>query len=156
LEEIIGNLALYGYVILAFYSFGGGMVALAGAGILSATGRMDISLSILVATVSNFAGDSVLFYLAQSNKKEVLGYMRKHRRKIAYTNLLMRRYGWLAVFIQKYIYGVKTLVPIVMGLTRYRFGRFVVLNFFASIVWGLAVGLGSYYFSAAVKAWFAS
>ncbi len=155
MEEILHNLALYGYIILAFYSFGGGMLALAGAGILSALGKMDIGLSILVATVANFVGDTFLFYLAQTNKKEVLKYLRKHRRKIAYTNLLMRKYGWMAVFLQKYIYGVKTLVPIVMGLSRYDFKKFVVLNFFASILWGLVVGLGSYYFSAAVRAWFA-
>ena len=154
MEEILHNLALYGYIILAVYSFGGGMVALAGAGILSALGKMDIGLSILVATVANFIGDTFLFYLSQTNKKEVLKYLRKHRRKIAYTNLLMRRYGWMAVFLQKYIYGVKTLVPIVMGLSRYDFKKFVVLNFFASILWGLVVGLGSYYFSAAVRAWF--
>jgi len=154
LEEILHNLALYGYIILAFYSFGGGMLALAGAGILSALGKMDIGLSIMVATVANFIGDTFLFYLAQTNKKEVLKYLRKHRRKIAYTNLLMRKYGWMAVFLQKYIYGVKTLVPIVMGLSRYDFKKFVVLNFFASILWGLVVGLGSYYFSTAVRAWF--
>ena len=154
MEEILHNLALYGYIILAVYSFGGGMVALAGAGILSALGKMDIGLSILVATVANFIGDTFLFYLSQTNKKEVLKYLRKHRRKIAYTNLLMRRYGWMAVFLQKYIYGVKTLVPIVMGLSRYDFKKFVVLNFFASILWGLMVGLGSYWFSAAVRAWF--
>ncbi|WP_148224961.1 DedA family protein [Nitratifractor salsuginis] len=154
MEDILHNLAIYGYIILAFYSFGGGMVALAGAGILSALGKMDITLSIAVATVANFLGDTFLFYLAQTNKKEVLKYLRKHRRKIAYTNLLMRKYGWMAVFLQKYIYGVKTLVPIVMGLSRYDFKKFVVLNFFASIVWGLVVGLGSYYFSAAVRSWF--
>ena len=154
MEEILNNLALYGYIILAAYSFGGGMVALAGAGILSAMGKMDIGTSILVATVANFLGDSVLFWLAQTNKKEVLKYMRKHRRKIAWTNLLMRRYGWMAVFIQKYIYGVKTLVPIIMGLSRYDLKKFIFLNFFASIVWGLVVGLGSYWFSAAVRSWF--
>lgn len=130
------------------------MLALAGAGILSALGKMDITTSIAVATAANFVGDTVLFWLAQSNKKEVMKYLRKHRRKIAYTNLLMRKYGWMAVFLQKYIYGVKTLVPIIMGLSRYDFKKFVFLNFFASIVWGLVVGLGSYYFSAAVRAWF--
>ncbi|WP_457602228.1 DedA family protein [Nitratifractor sp.] len=154
MDEILNNLSLYGYIILAVYSFGGGMLALAGAGILSALGKMDITTSIAVATAANFVGDTVLFWLAQSNKKEVMKYLRKHRRKIAWTNLLMRRYGWMAVFIQKYIYGVKTLVPIIMGLSRYDFKKFVFLNFFASIVWGLVVGLGSYYFSAAVRAWF--
>jgi membrane protein DedA with SNARE-associated domain len=151
LEEVLNNLALYGYLILAVYSFGGGMVALVGAGILSALGKMDIGLSILVATAANFVGDTVLFWLAQSNKKEVMKYLRKHRRKIAWTNLLMRRYGWLTVFLQKYIYGVKTLVPIIMGLSRYDLKKFIFLNFFASILWGVVVGLGSYWFSEAVK-----
>jgi len=155
LEDILTSLSTYGYIILAFYSFGGGMVALIGAGILSSMGKMDISSSILIATVANFVGDSVLFYLSQSNKKEVMGYMKKHKRKIAYTNLLMRKYGWLAVFLQKYIYGVKTLVPIVMGLTKYDFKKFVTLNFFASIVWGLLIGLISFYFSTAVRDWMA-
>jgi len=154
LEEILNNLALYGYIILAVYSFGGGMVALAGAGILSALGKMDIGWSILVATAANFLGDTVLFWLAQSNKKEVMKYLRKHRRKIAWTNLLMRRYGWMTVFLQKYIYGVKTLVPIIMGLSRYDFRKFVLLNLFASILWGLVVGLGSYWFSEAVRRFF--
>ncbi|WP_456394081.1 DedA family protein [Nitratifractor sp.] len=151
MDEILNNLALYGYLILAVYSFGGGMVALAGAGILSALGKMEITTSIVVATIANFAGDTVLFWLAQSNKKEVMKYLRKHRRKIAWTNLLMRRYGWLTVFLQKYIYGVKTLVPIIMGLSRYDLKKFVALNFFASILWGLVVGLGSYWFSEAVR-----
>ncbi len=153
MEDILTSLSTYGYIILAFYSFGGGMVALIGAGILSAMGKMDISSAILIATVANFVGDSVLFYLSQVNKKEVMSYMKKHKRKIAYTNLLMRKYGWLAVFLQKYIYGVKTLVPIVMGLTKYDFKKFVTLNFFASIVWGLVVGLISFYFSTAVRGW---
>jgi len=153
LEDILTSLSTYGYIILAFYSFGGGMVALIGAGILSSMGKMDIGTSIMIATVANFIGDTVLFYLSQTNKKEVMGYMTKHKRKIAYTNLLMRKYGWLAVFLQKYIYGVKTLVPIVMGLTKYDFKKFVTLNFFASVVWGLVVGLISFYFSAAVRGW---
>jgi membrane protein DedA with SNARE-associated domain len=155
LEEILHNLALYGYIILALYSFGGGMVALAGAGILSAMGKMDITISIIVASIFNFIGDTVLFYFAKTNKKEVLNYLKKHRRKIAYTNLIMRKYGDLAVFIQKYIYGVKTLVPILMGMSKFDLKRFTLLNFFASIIWGLVVGLISYYFSAAVREFFA-
>jgi membrane protein DedA with SNARE-associated domain len=155
LEDIINSLSTYGYIILAVYSFGGGMIALIGAAILSTMGKMDIATAITIATILNFIGDSFLFYMSQTNKKEVMGYMKKHKRKIAYTNLLMRKYGWLAVFLQKYIYGVKTLVPIVMGLTKYDFRKFVILNLFASIVWGLVVGLGSYYFTAVVKTWFA-
>ena len=129
------------------------MLALIGAGILSSMGKMDITTSILIATVANAVGDNLLFYLARTNKETVQKYLKKHRRKIAWTNLLMRRYGWMAVFLQKYIYGVKTLVPIVMGLTKYDMKKFTILNIPASIVWGLVVGLVSYYFSDWVRSW---
>jgi membrane protein DedA with SNARE-associated domain len=155
LDDILTSLATYGYLILGYYSFGGGMLGLIGAGILSSMGKMDITLSITIATVANFVGDTALFYLAQTNKKEVQKYLTKHKRKIAYTNLLMRKYGSWVVFLQKYVYGVKTLVPIVMGLTKYDFKRFTLLNIPASIVWGLVVGLVSFYFSAAVRSWIA-
>jgi membrane protein DedA with SNARE-associated domain len=154
MEHILESLALYGYIILALYSFGGGMVALAGAGILSAMGKMDITLSIVVASLFNFIGDNLLFWLAKTNKKEVLSHLKKHRRKIAYTNLIMRRFGILAIFIQKYIYGVKTLVPIVMGMSKFDLKRFILFNFFASVVWGVVVGFISFYFSIAVRNFF--
>jgi membrane protein DedA with SNARE-associated domain len=152
LETILENLVVYGYLILALYSFGGGMIALAGAGILSSMGKMDITTSIVVATFFNFIGDSILFWLAKSNKKEVMGYLSKYKRKIAYTNLIMKKFGIWAVFIQKYIYGVKTLVPIIMGMSKFDLKKFIFLNFWASILWGLLVGLLSYYFSSAVRA----
>ena len=155
MDGILTSLSTYGYLILAYYSLGGGMLALIGAGILSSMGKMDITTSILIATVANAVGDNLLFYLARTNKETVQKYLKKHRRKIAWTNLLMRRYGWMAVFLQKYIYGVKTLVPIVMGLTKYDLKKFTILNIPASIVWGLVVGLVSYYFSDLVRNLFA-
>ncbi|MEA3490793.1 MAG: VTT domain-containing protein [Campylobacterota bacterium] len=156
MEEILSSLSTYGYIILALYSFGGGMAGLAGAGILSAMGNMDITTSIVIATIFNYIGDSVLFYMAQTNKQSVMGHVKNFRGRIyGRTVLMMRKYGWMVVFLQKYIYGVKTLVPIVMGLSKYDFKKFLFLNIFASIVWGLVVGLLSYYFSAVVQGWFA-
>jgi len=132
------------------------MVGLAGAGILSAMGKMDITTSIAIATVFNYIGDNVLFYMAQSNKDSVKGHLKRFRGRIhARTILMMRKYGWMVVFLQKYLYGVKTLVPIIMGLSKYDLRKFIILNLFASILWGLVVGLLSYYFSAVVRGWFA-
>jgi membrane protein DedA with SNARE-associated domain len=156
LEEILNSLSTYGYIILAFYSFGGGMAGLAGAGVLSSMGKMDITTSISIAIVFNYIGDNVLFYMAQTNKKMATGYLKKFKGRIhARTILMMRKYGWMVVFLQKYVYGVKTLVPVIMGLSKYDFKKFVILNIFASILWGLVVGLLSYFFSSVVQGWFA-
>jgi len=57
----------------------------------------------------------------------------------------MRKYGVLAIFIQKFLYGIKTLVPISMALSRYDFKKFGFYNIFASIFFVSVIMLGSFY-----------
>lgn len=145
MEQMLSSLSTYGYIILFFYSLGGGMVALIAAGVLSYVGEMDIFLCIIIASIANFIGDSLLFYLSRYNKKEFMPYLRKQRRNLALAHILLKRYGSKIIFIKKYIYGVKTLVPIAIGFTKYPFKKFSILNAFASVLWGLVVGLLSYF-----------
>ncbi|WP_456389563.1 DedA family protein [Hydrogenimonas sp.] len=144
MEEILGNLTTYGYIILFFYSLGGGFFALAAAGVLSSMGKMDLATSIVVASLANFLGDQALLLFTRANKHQMIGYLKKHRRKLAYAHLLMKKYGTWVIFLQKYIYGVKTLVPIAIGLTRYDAVKFALYNFLAAILWGVVIGVVSY------------
>ena len=57
-----------GYIALFLYSFGGGFLGLAVAGVLSFAGDLNIYISILVAVLSNFVGSQFLFFLAIKNK----------------------------------------------------------------------------------------
>ena len=145
--EILDTLLKYGYIILFFYSLGGGFFALVGAAILSYAGKMDISLTIIVASSSNFIGDIMLFILARYNKPMIQTYIIKHRTKFAISHLMMKKYGWMAIFIQKYLYGIKTLIPLVIGVSKYNLKHFIFFNFFASIIWAVSIGLLSYEFS---------
>lgn len=141
MEEIIRD---WGYIALFLYSFGGGFVGLVFAGVLSYAGDLNIYISIIVAGVSNFLGDQFLFFLARKNKSYAKDMMKKYGRKIALAHLMMRRYGSLVVFIQKYIYGIKTLIPLAMGLTKYSSVKFTIINIFATTLWALVVGFASY------------
>ncbi|BCX79630.1 DedA family protein [Campylobacter sp. 19-13652] len=145
MQDTINSLATYGYVILFFYSLGGGMLAIIAAGILSAQGSLDIWLCVAVAFAANALGDSILFYIGRHNKSAIMPYLKGQERKLSYCSLLVRKNGSWLVFLQKFIYGVKTLVPIAMGLARYSFFKFNILNVFASLIWAILLGFGSYY-----------
>ncbi len=151
MEEMLTNLETYGYIVLFLYSFGGGFLALMGAGVLSYTGHMDLSTSILIAFIANFIGDLVLFYMGRYNKKDVMVYIHKHKRKLALSHILMKKHGSWVIFMQKYVYGIKTLIPLAIGLTKYDIKKFTVLNFFASAIWALVVGVGSFMAGEAIK-----
>jgi membrane protein DedA with SNARE-associated domain len=150
LEDIFSNLATYGYIGLFLYSLGGGFVALIGAGILSYMGKMDLTSSIAIAFVANALGDVLLFYMARYQKSIMMEGIRKHRRKLALAHILMKKYGSWIILIQKFVYGIKTLIPIAIGLTKYEFKRFAILNIISAALWALVFGLGSYYFGNAL------
>lgn len=141
MEDLIKD---WGYIALFAYSFGGGFVGLIVAGVLSFAGDLNIYISIAVAATSNFLGDQFLFFLARKNKSYAKDMMKNYGRKIALAHIMMRKYGSLVVFIQKYVYGIKTLIPLTMGLTKYSSIKFTIFNVFATIIWALIVGYGSY------------
>ena len=147
---MLNNLSTYGYVVLFFYSLGGGLVALIGAGVLSFMGKMDLTLSITIAFIANFIGDGLLFYMARYHKREMMEYLSKHKRKLAFSHLLLKRRGSWIIIIKKFIYGLKTLIPLAVGLTKYDFWKFSLYNAIGAFIWALVVGGGSYLFGGAI------
>jgi len=145
MEDTFSNLETYGYIGLFLYSLGGGFVALIGAGVLSFLGKMDLGLVIAIAFVANALGDVLLFYMARYQKSMMMEGLRKHRRKLALAHVMMKTKGSWIIFIQKFVYGIKTLIPIAIGLTKYDFKKFAILNVISAAIWALIFGLGSYY-----------
>lgn len=144
MEDMITSLSTYGYIILFLYSLGGGMVAIIAAGVLSYTGQMDLTLSIIVAAVANTLGDTLLFYMSRYNRAQIMPYINRHRRKVALSHLLMKKYGDKIIFFQKFVYGIKTLIPLTIGLTKYSFTKFNILNAISATIWAVGLGLASY------------
>jgi len=150
MEDTFSNLATYGYIGLFLYSLGGGFVALVGAGVLSFMGKMDLTLVIAIAFIANALGDVMLFYMARYQKSMMMEGLKQHRRKLALAHIMMKKNGNWIILFQKFVYGIKTLIPIAIGLTKYDFKKFVILNVASSAVWALAFGLGSYYSGSAL------
>lgn len=150
MDEMLTNLSTYGYAVVFLYSLGGGMIALIGAGVLSFMGKMDLITSIGIAFVANVIGDALLFYMSRYHKGEMMEYFRKHRRKLAFSHLLLKRHGSWIIVMKKFIYGLKTLVPLAIGLTKYDFWKFSLYNTAGAAIWAVSVGGASYLFGGAL------
>ena len=140
------------YMILAFFSFGGSLLWTVAAGVAAAMGAMNLYMALTVGIIANYAGDMFLFYLGKYQKNDIKPYFEKHKRKLALATLLMRKYGVLAIFIQKYLYGIKTIIPITMALSRFDFKKFGFYNIFASIIFVSSIMLSSYYSTDTIRA----
>lgn len=137
--------ANFAYAILFLYSLGGGMIALLAAGLLASAGSLDIALCMLTAAVANFLGDEGLYYFAKLNKAQVLANFKKHRRKLALAQILFKSYGIYIIIAKKYIYGLKTLIPLAIGLSKFDAKKFTLINALGAILWAISLGLLAFF-----------
>jgi len=150
MQETIDTLIKYGYIILFLYSLGGGMVAILAAGVLSSSGKLDLALCISLAFVANVLGSTLLFILGKYFKKDLKIFLKKHSRKFALARLKMAQYGSFLIFLQKFIYGLKTFIPMAAGLMKYNFAKFFIINALASLVWAVGFGYLGFAFGAVI------
>lgn len=145
-ELFVGLMKEYGYIILFIWSTLEGESGLVMAGLLTHTGDMNLFLAIFVAGLGGFAGDQAYFYIGRFNKSYVHRKLRNQRRKLALAHLLLKKYGWPIIFIQRYMYGLRTVIPIAIGLTRYSAKTFAFINLISAWCWGAITIVPVWYF----------
>jgi membrane-associated protein len=120
------------------------------AGIYIATGELqyDIftvcSLMIIASALGNLTGywfgrkTGPLLYSRKDSR-----FFKKQRLKTAET--FYNKYGWLALTVGLYLPIIRTFAPIVAGIVRLNFSRFILLTVTGSVVWILSFVLAGYF-----------
>lgn len=139
-------LKTYGYIILFAWSILEGEAGLIMAGLLSHSGEMNLYIAIFVAGLGGFAGDQIYFYIGRFNKAYVHKKFKGQRRKFALSHLLLQKYGWPIIFAQRYMYGMRTIIPISIGLTRYSAKMFAFINLLSAWCWATITIVPAWYF----------
>ena len=145
-DNLVHLLKEYGYIILFVWSIFEGETGLVMAGVLSHTGDMNLGASIVVAALGGFVGDQIYFYLGRLNKEWVLAELKAHRRKFARARLLLRKYGGWVIFIQRFIYGMRTMIPMTIGVLNYDAKKYAIINLISAFVWAGLTIIPSYIF----------
>ncbi|WP_024791011.1 MULTISPECIES: DedA family protein [unclassified Lebetimonas] len=151
-ENLIYLLKQYGYIILFIWCIFEGETGLVMAGVLSHMGDMNLELAIIVATFGGFSGDQIYFYLGRFNRKWILKELTQHRKKFAKAKLLLKKYGIWVVFIQRFIYGMRTIIPMTIGILNYDAKKFALVNLFSAFVWASVTIIPSYIFGEEILA----
>ena len=144
-ELFIGWLKEYGYIVLFFWSILEGEMGLVMGGILCHTGDMNLFLAIFVAGLGGFAGDQIYFYIGRFNKSYIQRKLHSQRRKFAIAHLLLKKYGWPIIFAQRYMYGLRTVIPMSIGITKYPGKDFAIINLLSAWAWATITIIPSYF-----------
>jgi membrane-associated protein len=126
-----------------------GETALITAGIVASRGRLEIEVVIALAAAAAILGDNVGFAIGRKLGRKLLtapGPLLHHRRRvIAIGEPFFDRHGPKAVFLGRWVSGLRITSAWMAGVTRMRWPTFLFWNALGGIAWAISIGLLAYF-----------
>ena len=129
----------FGYFALFLGTFFEGETILVLAGFLAFRGYMDLKLVMIVAFLGSYAGDQLWYFLGRKHGRKLLA--RKPRWQLMGDKALehIRRHPDIWVLSFRFVYGLRTVMPVAIGLSGYPPGRYLLLNGIGAAIWAIAL-----------------
>lgn len=123
------------------------------AGLLAATGALSYPGLVALVVVAAVAGDSTGYWLGAVSGRRL--YERPDSRlfKHAYltrTEAFYAHYGARAVMLARFVPIVRTIAPLLAGVGRMPYARFLSYNVIGGALWGAGVLSAGYFLGAAI------
>jgi membrane-associated protein len=126
-----------------------GETALVTAAIVASRGRLQIEIVIALAAAAAILGDNVGFAIGRKLGRRVLtapGPLLRHRRRvIAVGEPFFDRHGPKAVFLGRWVTGLRITAAWMAGVTRMSWPTFLFWNALGGIAWATSIGLLGYF-----------
>ena len=117
------------------------------AGALSAVGKFNLALGLLVTVVACLIADAMWFYLGRYRGNQVLRLLCRISLEpdscVRRTQNVFTKYGLPGVLVAKFVPGMSTVAPPVAGMSKISAGRFLLVDGIGSALYaGCLLGFG--------------
>lgn len=143
LESII---ITFGYPALVLGTFLEGETILVLGGFAAHRGYLRLAWVILAAFAGSFFGDQLYFFLGRSRSRKMLEKHPAWLPRVAALQKLLNRHHTLLIISFRFLYGLRTISPFVIGMSDVPIWKFILLNAAGALVWATAVGCAGYLF----------
>ncbi|MEO5367980.1 MAG: DedA family protein [Magnetococcus sp. WYHC-3] len=144
-------LAEYGLLAILIGTFFEGETIVAVAGFLANDGLLDPVNVAACAFAGSYAGDQFWFYLGRRfSNHRLVQYV---TRRPAFGVVLQRieRNPILLIMSFRFIYGIRNITPVAIGLSRVSAIKYLIFNGIAALIWAISFTAMGYVFGQAVE-----
>ena len=139
-------LQTYGYWAVLIGTFAEGETVLVLGAFAAHRGYLALPWVILAAFIGTLMGDQLFFYLGRKHTQWVLARRPSWKARIDRAHQLMERYRTLLILGFRFMYGLRTVIPFLIGMSSVSTRKFIILDVIAALVWAVVVGTGGYLF----------
>jgi membrane-associated protein len=136
------------FLLGLFLPFITGSSLIFGAGVVSSLFD-NINIAILAAGVgiAAFFGDQVAFVLGRIYGRPYLDRRTGKRLKtvVNKTEKFYNAWGWWAVVLARFITWARAMVPVIAGIGKMNYYKFLSSNFVGAMLWGVGLTVSGYY-----------
>jgi membrane protein DedA with SNARE-associated domain len=142
-----GHIENWGYIAVFLGSLIEGESVIFVAGFLAHKGYLSLPKVILVAFLSTLLADQVCYHVGRHYGNSLIGRFPSLKPRADKAFDLLKRYDSLFILSCRFIYGIRTISPIVIGASGVTVKRFIILNFIAAAIWSISSCMAAYYFA---------
>ena len=120
-----------------------GEVGILTAGFLCRKGLLSIEPVIFFAFLGTVLAEQGLFFIGRIYGVRLMEKYPKIFKKSEKAMEFLRQYDTAFIFGSRFIYGIRNISPVIIGMAEIPPAKFIVLNILAAIVWSVSiVGIG--------------
>jgi membrane protein DedA with SNARE-associated domain len=136
----------YGYPAVFAGTFLEGETVLVIAGLAAHRGYLALPWVIATATIGSFFGDQLFFFLGRRYGPQLLQRFPILAARAPRMRALLERYHLPIILGIRFLYGLRTVGPMVIGMSRVPWPRFFLLNLLGAAIWASSVSTCGYLF----------
>jgi membrane protein DedA with SNARE-associated domain len=144
-------LTRYGYAFIVLGTLIEGETVLVVGGFAARRGYLSLPWVIAAAFAGSLAGDQLYFHVARRYGPRLLEKHPSWRRRVAKVSGLLHRHSTLFILTFRFVYGMRTVSPVAVGLTDISASRFLLLNTCGAALWAVSFGGAGYLFGTALE-----
>jgi membrane protein DedA with SNARE-associated domain len=136
----------FGYPALIIGLLFEGEAMLVFAAFMSRHGYLSLPMVMMIGFIVAFVSDQFFFWIGRTRGREFLENRPAWIPRVEKAKSFL---GWninLLFLGVRFMYGLRTVMPFVFGMSKYDPKHFASLNFISSLVWALVFGTAGYLF----------
>lgn len=143
LEYVIDH---YGYLAILIGTFLEGETILILGGVAAKLGYLHLPWVMLSALIGTLLGDQLFFFLGRYHGKSFLDKHPAWQDRTTVVTQMLERHRIPVIIGFRFLYGLRTATPFVIGMSRIAITEFLVLNIIGAALWATVIGLLGYAF----------
>jgi membrane protein DedA with SNARE-associated domain len=129
----------YGYPLLYLGTILEGETFVIISAILCQTGHLKVVWVVCAAFFGALSGDLFCFQMGRIGGGKLLKKESRWQWRADKASRLLKQHQTLVVFSYRFLYGLRAVIPFLIGATGYSFRRFILLSSAGALVWSITV-----------------